>query len=90
MPLPARAIAYLDAAIVALKPKLGNIHVYDFVHAEKTENPLQKTLDKIAPKLSQFDLSVIRKDMRIVRTIGPNWYQTVVDLTLGKLPTTNL
>ena len=90
MPLPARAMAYLDAAIVALKPKLGNIHVYDFVHAEKTENPLQKTLDKIAPKLSQFELSVIRKDMRIVRTIGPNWHQTVVDLTLEKSPTTNL
>jgi len=90
MPLPAKAIAYLDAAIVALKPKCGNIHVYDFVHAKKTENPLQKTLDKIAPKLSQFELSIIRNDMRIVRTIGPNWYQTVADLTLEKPTTTNL
>jgi len=90
MPLPAKAIAYLNAAIVALKPKCGNIHVYDFVHAKRIENPLQKTLDKIAPKLSQFGLNVIRKDMRIVRTVGPNWYQTVVDLTLRKPPTTNL
>jgi len=84
MPLPIRAITYLDAAIVALKPKLGDIHIYDFVHARKGENPLQKTLDKIALRLSQFELSVIRKDAKIVRTIGPNWYQTVVDLTLEK------
>jgi len=90
MPLPSRAITYLGAAIAALKPKLGNIHIYDFVHAKKSENPLQKTLDKIASKLSQFELSVIRKDTRIVRTIGPNWYQTVVDLTLEKPSRTNL
>jgi len=90
MPLPAMAVTYLDAAILALKPKLGSIHIYDFVHANKTEDPLQKTFDKIAPKLSQFELSVIRKDMRIVRTIGPNWYQTVVDLTLEMPSTTSL
>ena len=90
MPLPARAIAYIDAAIVALKPKRGNIHVYDFVHANRTEDPLQKALERIAPKLSQFELSIIRKDVRIVRTIGPNWYQTVVDLTLEKPSTANL
>jgi len=90
MPLPTRAIPYMDAAIAALKPKLGNIHVYDFVHAKKGESPLQKTLDKIASRLSQFELSVIRKDARIVRTIGPNWYQTVVDLTLQKASRTNL
>jgi len=90
MPLPAMAVTYLDAAILALKPKLGSIHIYDFVHANKTEDALQKTFDKIAPKLSQFELSVIRKDMRIVRTIGPNWYQTVVDLTLEMPSTTSL
>jgi len=90
MPLPARAITYIDAAIIGLKPKRGNIHVYDFVHANRTEDPLQKALERIAPKLSQFELSVIRKDVRIVRTIGPNWYQTVVDLTLEKPSTANL
>jgi len=90
MPLPTRAITYLGAAIAALKPKLGNIHIYDFVHAKKTENPLQETLDKIGSKLSQFELSIIRKDARIVRTIGPNWYQTVVDLTLEKPSRINL
>jgi len=90
MPLPTRAIAYMDAAIASLKPKLGNIHIYDFVHAKKGENPLQKTLDKIASRLSQFELSVIRRDARIVRTIGPNWYQTVVDLTLEMASGTKL
>ena len=90
MPLPTKAITYLDAAIIALKPKLGNIHIYDFVHAKKGESPLQKTLDKIASRLSQFDLNVIRKEVKIVRTIGPNWYQTVLDLALEKVSRTNL
>ena len=90
MPLPARAIEYMDAAIEALKPKLGNIHVYDFVHARNGESPLQKTFDRIASRLSQFELSVVQSGARIVRTIGPNWYQTVVDITLEKMSRTNL
>jgi len=90
MPLPARAIEYMDAAIEALKPKLGNIHVYDFVHARNGESPLQKTLDRIASRLSQFELNVVQSGARIVRTIGPNWYQTVVDITLEKMSRTNL
>ena len=84
------AITYLDAAIAALKSKQGDLHIYDFVHAKKGESPLQETLDKIGLKLRQFELNVIRKDARIVRTIGPNWYQTVVDLTLEKASRTNM
>ncbi len=90
MPLPNMAITYLDAAIAALKSKQGDLHIYDFVHAKKGESPLQETLDKIGLKLRQFELNVIRKDARIVRTIGPNWYQTVVDLTLEKASRTNV
>jgi len=90
MPLPGKAITYLDAAMVALKPKPGDVHIYDFVHARKGEDPLQKTLDRITSRLSRFEVSVIRKETRIVRTIGPNWYQTVTDLTLEKLPTKNM
>ena len=90
MPLPNMAITYLDAAIAALKSKQGDLHIYDFVHAKKGESPLQETLDKIGLKLRQFELNVIRKDARIVRTIGPNWYQTVVDLTLEKASRTNM
>jgi len=90
MPLPNMAITYLDAAIAALKSKQGDLHIYDFVHAKKGESPLQETLDKIGLRLRQFELNVIRKDARIVRTIGPNWYQTVVDLTLEKASRTNV
>ncbi len=84
MPLPGKAITYLDAAIAALKPRLGHVHIYDFVHARKGYDPLQKSLDKITSTLRLCEVSVIRKEARIVRTIGPNWYQTVADLALEK------
>jgi hypothetical protein len=36
MPLPQKALAYLDYALMALKPSGGWIHYYEFKHASKT------------------------------------------------------
>jgi len=42
MPLPEKAYEYLDYALMALKPRGGWVHYYDFVHAGKGENPVEK------------------------------------------------
>ena len=42
MPLPEKAYEYLDYALLALKSTGGWIHYYDFEHASKKENPVEK------------------------------------------------
>ncbi|NIP67300.1 class I SAM-dependent methyltransferase family protein [Candidatus Bathyarchaeota archaeon] len=84
MPLPERAYEYLDYAVQTLKPTGGWIHYYDFQHAKKEENPVDNVKVKLIGKLqeltSYFEFSI----GRTVRTIGPNWYQVVLDLRVQK------
>lgn len=80
MPLPERAYEYLEYALLSLKPSGGWIHYYDFVHAGKGEEPVEKTREKIAAKLSRLGLNYNIPFGRVVRATGPNWYQVVLDI----------
>jgi len=84
MPLPERAYEYLDYALYALKPGGGWIHYYGFEHANKNEDPVEKTKKNVSEKLSALcDLFHVEHG-RIVRTIGPRWYQVVLDIQVQK------
>ncbi len=80
MLLPERSDEFLDSAIAAAK-KNGVIHYYSHIHADK------KTL---APKLSEkhfLDVSPVKAEIlysRMVRAVGPRYYQTVVDVKISK------
>ncbi len=83
MPLPEKANEYIDCAVSSLKQGTGWIHYYDFVHAKKSENPIEKIKGKICIKLK----SRVKFEMpfgRVVRTTGPNWYQIVVDVRVKR------
>jgi len=80
MPLPEKAYKYLDYALLALKPTGGWIHYYDFEHAKKGENPIEKTEAKVSEKLQMLGVSFEVAFRRVVRKTGPNWYQVVLDL----------
>jgi tRNA (guanine37-N1)-methyltransferase len=84
MPLPERAYEYLDYALNALKPAGGWIHYYDFEYATKNEDPVEKTKKKVSEKLlglcSEFQVEF----GRIVRPIGPRWFQVVLDIHIQK------
>ena len=80
MPLPEKAYEYLDYAALALKPRSGWIHYYDFEHAKKGEKPIEKIESKISEKLRMLDINFEVSFGRIVRTTGPNWYQVVLDI----------
>jgi tRNA (guanine37-N1)-methyltransferase len=84
MPLPERAYEYLDYALLALKPTGGWIHYYDFEHAKKGGNPIEKIEAKVSKKLQALGVSFIVKFGRIVRTTGPNWYQVVLDIRVNE------
>ncbi len=80
MPLPEKAYEYLDYALMALKPQGGIIHYYDFEHAEKGENPIEKIVRKVSSKLLILNVEFEILFSRIVRSVGPRWYQVVLDM----------
>jgi len=80
MPLPEKAYEYLDYALMALKPRGGWIHFYDFVHAGKGENPVEKVRNKVTAKLNESNVKSEVSVGRVVRATGPYWFQVVVDV----------
>jgi tRNA (guanine37-N1)-methyltransferase len=82
MPLPEKAFEYLPYAVLALKNSGGWIHYYDFEHAGKTENAIEKVKVKVAEKLERMGMGFELSFGRIVRATGPNWYQIVLDVLL--------
>ena len=80
MPLPEKALASLETALSALKPSGGWIHFYGFEHACKAENPVEKTRKTITERLAPLNVEFEAPFSRVVRSVGPNWYQTAIDL----------
>ena len=86
MPLPEKALEYLPYSVSALKKTGGWIHYYDFQYAAGNEKPVEKTKLKVAQKLDNLGISYIFAFSRVVRSTGPNWYQTVLDIQVASLP----
>ena len=80
MPLPEKAFEYLPYALLTLKKAGGWIHYYDFGHAKKNENPIEKVKLKVAEKLGSLGTAFEIPYGSVVRTTGPNWYQIVLDI----------
>ncbi len=83
MPLPEKALEYLPVAVLALKQRGGWVHYYDFQHVIGEEDPTEKTRLKIAQKLDSIGVKYAFADLRVVRSTGPNWYQTAVDIKIS-------
>jgi len=86
MPLPEKALEYLPYAVSALKKPGGWIHYYDFQHAAGNEKPVEKTKLKVAQKLGSLGVGYKFVFSRVVRSTGPNWYQTALDIQVDSLP----
>jgi len=86
MPLPEKALEYLPCAVLAFKLSGGWIHLYDFQHATGNEDAVEKTKLKVAQKLGSLGVGYSFVFSRVVRSTGPNWYQTVLDTEVVSLP----
>jgi tRNA (guanine37-N1)-methyltransferase len=86
MPLPERAFEYLSSALLSLKKSGGWIHYYAFEYAKKTESPTDKIKFSVSKKLSSLGVLYDIPFSRIVRSIGPNWYQVVIDIKIMNIP----
>jgi tRNA (guanine37-N1)-methyltransferase len=80
LPLPEKAFEYLDCAVSALKPRGGWIHYYDFACAKRKEDSIKKTILKVNTKLNKLHLTFDIPFFRVVRSIGPNWFQIILDI----------
>ena len=80
MPLPEKALSYLDAAYSALKCGRGIIHYYAHTFYKRGEDPLQKTVEEVKGKAA-FKFEVEYAD--VVREVGPRLAQVVLDLRVG-------
>jgi tRNA (guanine37-N1)-methyltransferase len=83
MPLPEKAFEYIEYSVMALKPYGGWVHYYDFEHASKDEDPVDKVKAKVSDKLDELCLDFVIPSTRVVRPTGPNWYQVALDVRFG-------
>ena len=80
MLLPERSDEFLEYAILATKNN-GIIHYYSHIHADKKQD---------APKLSEqhyLEITKVKSEIlnsKIVRAVGPRYYQTVIDIKISK------
>ena len=86
MPLPEKAINYIDAALSAVKSEGGWIHYYAFEHARKDESPIKKAKAKIVKALKPHNVTFEFPLGRVVRQTGPNWYQIAIDIRVKARP----
>ena len=84
MPLPEKAYDYLEYAILALKTNGGRVHYYDFEYAKKKKDLLQRVESKVLNKIQPFCKKAHIEFSRFVRSIGPRWYQVVLDIDIQK------
>lgn len=80
MLLPERSDEFLNSAILATKSG-GVIHYYSHQHADKRQNAVELS------KQHYLEVSPVKSEIlggRMVRAVGPRYYQTVVDAKITK------
>jgi len=80
MLLPERSDEFLDSAILATKSG-GVIHYYSHQHADKRQNAVELS------KHHYLQVSPVKSEIlggRMVRAVGPRYYQMVVDAKITK------
>ena len=80
MPLPERASEFLPDAQLALKDLGGVIHFYVHVHADRNSDPIAVAVAALTPQLSRVHRV---GGSRVVREVGPRWFEVGLDLVLG-------
>ena len=80
MLLPERSDEFLETAILATKNN-GVIHYYSHIHADKKQDAV-KFSEEHYLNTSNVESKILNS--RIVRPVGPRFYQTVVDVQIKK------
>jgi len=80
MPLPERAKEYLEYAVMALKNK-GMVHYFTHVHSDSRKDVHKACANELKEVMKvRYDV----KETRVVREVGPRFYQVVADVMVFK------
>ncbi len=80
MPLPERAKEYLEYAVLALKDK-GMLHYFTHVHSNSNRDAMSVCAVELTGAMKvPYEL----KETRVVREVGPRFYQVVADVLVFK------
>ena len=82
MPLPERARDFVNEAVLALKPSGGIVHYFAHVRAENKKASKDAGLEDTKEAFSKHDH--VTKGIRIVREVGPRFYQVVADVCVSR------
>ena len=80
MLLPEKSDEFLNSAIMATKNN-GVIHYYSHVHADK-KSDAAKLSEQHYLKITPVKSTILNS--KIVRPVGPRFYQTVIDIKIEK------
>lgn len=79
MPLPETSFEFLECAIKSIAEQGGWIHLYTHVHGRSTSEAIQSARTTVDESLRGRGSM---QQSRIVKGIGPGWYQIVSDLEI--------
>lgn len=84
MPLPNFDKSFYEAAILALKNQTGYIHSYEFVRytGKKKQESIEIAFRKVRTLIDTNRHKIELVGGRIVRMVGPRFYQVVMDLEI--------
>jgi tRNA G37 N-methylase Trm5 len=82
MPLPEKSFQYLGSAIATLRREGGIINLQNFTHAGKGTNPKKESRSQLETKLQNFRCKHSIEDERVIRPVGPGWYQVAHDIKI--------
>ena len=83
MPLPELAIEYLPDAVSALRNE-GFVHVYYFITARGRDEAVEGAKEVFADALKKIGADWRFVSGRVVRSVGPRYYQVVLDIRVKK------
>lgn len=66
----------------ALKVGGDFVHYYDFVHVKTKDGAVKKVTGRVRERLNSLGKRFEIASSRVVRTVGPNWSQVVLDLEI--------
>ncbi len=83
MPLPKLSLECLPQAVRSLKNS-GVIHVYEFTTARSKAEAIDNVKREFSRKLDELGVPWSFKFARVVRSVGPRYYQVVLDILISR------
>ena len=80
MPLPEKSLEYIGSAVAALKHDGGIMNIQNFTHAGKGVNPVQTSRCQLQKALQDVECRYSLESERVIRSVGPGWYQIAHDV----------